>query len=111
VDVVDDEFGAPTWTRDIATGIVELVECGPEPGIYHATSGGSTSRHGQARAIAALTGIDPDRIRPVPSEPGARPARRPAWSVLGHRRWSEAGLTPLPSWDVSLATALRDPRL
>jgi dTDP-4-dehydrorhamnose reductase len=111
VNVVDDQQGSPTWARDLVEGIVELAERDVAPGIYHATSPGHTSRYGQARAIAALLGADPARIIPVPTRAAARPAERPSWSVLGHRRWHEEGLTPLPAWDVSLATALRDPRL
>jgi dTDP-4-dehydrorhamnose reductase len=111
VNVVDDQQGSPTWTRDLAQGLVELVERDAAPGTYHATSQGHTSRYGQARAIAALLGADPARIIPVPTTAAARPAERPAWSVLGHRRWHEEGLTPMPAWDVSLAAALRDPRL
>jgi dTDP-4-dehydrorhamnose reductase len=111
VNVVDDQEGSPTWARDLVEGIVEVVERGVTSGIYHVTSEGHTSRYGQARAIAALLGADPARIIPVPTSAASRPAQRPAWSVLGHRRWHAESLPPLPAWDVSLAAALRDPRL
>jgi dTDP-4-dehydrorhamnose reductase len=111
LDVVDDQEGTPTWARDLVNGLVELVDRDVAPGIYHATSDGSTSRYGQARAIAALVGVDPGRIRPAPTSSVPRPAIRPAWSVLGHRRWAEADLTPFPAWDVALAAAMRDPRM
>lgn len=111
VNVVDDQQGSPTWARDLVEGIAEVVDRDVAPGIYHATAEGHTSRFGQARAIAALLGADPARILPVPTSAAQRPAERPSWSVLGHRRWHEEGLTPLPAWDVSLAAALRDPRL
>ncbi|HTY72112.1 MAG TPA: dTDP-4-dehydrorhamnose reductase [Actinomycetes bacterium] len=109
VDVVDDQIGTPTWTRDLATSILELVQKNGPSGIHHVTAGGHTTRFGQARAIAALLGADPARIRPVTTADQPRPAARPTWSVLGHRRWLEAGLTPLPAWDVALAGAMTDP--
>jgi dTDP-4-dehydrorhamnose reductase len=111
LDVVDDQEGSPTWAFDLANGLVELVERDAPAGTYHATNEGDTSRYEQARAVATLIGADPDRIRPSATSAAPRPAARPAWSVLGHRRWREEGLTPLPSWDVALAQALRDPRL
>jgi dTDP-4-dehydrorhamnose reductase len=111
LDVVDDQHGTPTWAADLAAGIVELVERDAPPGIHHVTSGGSTSRYGQACAVAELSGADAGRIHAVSTDAAPRPATRPSWTVLGHRRWLAAGLTPLPDWETSMAAALRDPRL
>ncbi|GII53543.1 NAD(P)-dependent oxidoreductase [Planotetraspora thailandica] len=105
VDVVDDQHGQPTWTVDLAEQIVALAGSGAPPGIYHGTSSGSTTWHGLAREVFSLLGADPDRVRPVGSAAYRRPAPRPAYSVLGHRRWAEAGIAPIRHWRDALHAA------
>ncbi|MGW3632195.1 dTDP-4-dehydrorhamnose reductase [Streptomyces sp. NPDC005122] len=110
VDVVDDQHGQPTWSYDLAGLLVALGRAGgAPPGVYHATAAGRTTWYGLARAAYELSGLDPDRVRPATSAAFARPARRPAFSVLGHARWATAGLPALPDWRTSLAEALRRP--
>ncbi|ACZ83656.1 dTDP-4-dehydrorhamnose reductase [Streptosporangium roseum] len=102
LEVVDDQVGPPTWAGDLAAGIIELGRTGPPPGVYHATGSGQTSWYGFAREIFKLVGADPDRITPVSTKEFARPAPRPAYSVLGHERWSLAGLPPMRDWREAL---------
>jgi dTDP-4-dehydrorhamnose reductase len=108
VAVVDDQHGQPTWTADVARQILLLAESGAEPGIYHASSTGQTTWLGLARAIFGLLGADPGRVTPTSSAELARPAPRPAYSVLGHAAWDRAGLPPLPGWRDSLERAFAD---
>lgn len=103
--VVEDQVGQPTWTADLASKIVELVESQAPPGAYHGTSSGSTTWFGFARAVLELAGEDPERIRPTSSAAFARPAPRPAYSVLGHAAWSRAGLEPIRHWRSGLVSA------
>ncbi|GHE36429.1 NAD(P)-dependent oxidoreductase [Streptosporangium violaceochromogenes] len=102
LDVVDDQFGQPTWAGDLAGWIVALARSAALPGVYHATGSGRTSWYGFAREIFTLLGADPGRITPVSSKEFARPAPRPARSVLGHDRWNRAGLPPLRDWREAL---------
>ncbi|WP_281174240.1 dTDP-4-dehydrorhamnose reductase [Hamadaea tsunoensis] len=99
VDVVDDQRGQPTTAPALAAQLLRLA-ARPDaaPGIYHGTAGGETTWYAFTRAIFALTGLDPDRVRPTTSERFVRPAPRPAYSVLGHDRWRAAGLAPLADW-------------
>ena len=106
VSVVADQHGQPTWTADVARQIMLLAQSDAEPGIYHATSSGSTTWHGLASEIFRLLGADPARVIPVSSDGVPRPAPRPAYSVLGHDKWDQAGLPQLPQWQHSLAAAL-----
>jgi dTDP-4-dehydrorhamnose reductase len=106
VTVVEDQHGAPTWTRDLAAGLLELVDKRPTPGIYHATSAGETSWFAFAQAIFSEVGADPARVEPVPTSAFPRPAPRPAYSVLSGKRWAAAGLTPLPHWRDALKIAV-----
>jgi dTDP-4-dehydrorhamnose reductase len=110
LDVVDDQHGQPTWSYALAERLVALgsaAAAGRAPaGVYHGTAAGATTWYGLARAVFALRGLDPDRIRPTTSARFRRPAPRPAYSVLGHARWSSAGLPAMADWHEMLAEAL-----
>ena len=109
VDVVDDQRGQPTWSFALAEQLVRLglaaVDGTARAGAYHGTASGETTWFGLARAVFEEAGLDPERVRPTTSDKFVRPARRPAFSVLGHDRWAAAGLAPLPHWRTMLASA------
>jgi dTDP-4-dehydrorhamnose reductase len=105
VAVVDDQHGQPTWTADVARQILLLAQADAQPGIYHATSTGQTTWLGLARAVFGLLGADPGRVTPTSSSDLARPAPRPAYSVLGSGASDRAGLPPLPDWRDALQRA------
>jgi dTDP-4-dehydrorhamnose reductase len=105
VDVVDDQCGQPTWTRDLATRIRLTVEHDLPPGVYHATNSGSASWFDLARAVFELLGADPNRVRRTTSARFPRPAARPGYSVLGHQRWISVGEEPMRSWRQALDEA------
>ena len=106
VQVVDDQRGQPTWSMDVADRIHALVASAAGPGIYHATSSGETTWFGLAREVFRLLGADPARVLPATSSALARPAPRPAYSVLGHAAWERAGLTPIGGWQQALQRGL-----
>ena len=110
VEVVDDQRGSPTWSADLARGLVELAGSGARPGIYHCTGAGETSWFGLARAVFAELGTDPDRVRPTTTDKFPRPAPRPAYSVLSDQAWREAGLTAMPHWRAALQRAFAEDR-
>jgi dTDP-4-dehydrorhamnose reductase len=110
ITVVDDQRGSPTWSADLARGLVELAVLGAPGGVLHATGAGETTWCGLARAVFEELGADPSRVHPTTTDAYPRPAPRPAYSVLSGRAWSEAGLTPLPDWRSALATAFREHR-
>lgn len=98
LDVVDDQRGAPTWTRDLAERLVDLAVGAAPAGIYHCSAAGETTWFTFARRIFAAAGHDPDRVRPSTTAALARPAPRPAYSVLSNRSGAEAGLSPIGDW-------------
>ncbi|MEO8557135.1 MAG: dTDP-4-dehydrorhamnose reductase [Actinomycetota bacterium] len=106
VSVVEDQRGQPTWTVDLASAIVRLVEAEAPFGTYHGTSSGEATWFSFAQAIFAAQGLDPARVLPTTTDAFPRPARRPAYSVLGHEAWSRAGLPTLRDWQASLTDAL-----
>ncbi|WP_369211243.1 dTDP-4-dehydrorhamnose reductase [Streptomyces flavofungini] len=101
VDVVDDQWGQPTWTVDLAHQIVALVRHGAS-GVFHGTSSGAATWYEVARMTFRLLGADPGRVRPVGSDHVAGGELRPRYTVLGHDAWSAAGLPPIRHWAAAL---------
>jgi len=101
VDVVDDQWGQPTWTVDLVHQIVALVRYGAS-GVFHGTSSGETTWYDVARTVFRLLGADPGRVRPVRSDQIAGGDLRPRYTVLGHAAWHEVGLTPIRHWTAAL---------
>lgn len=107
VQVVVDQHGSPTWSAHLAAGLVELGRSAAAPGLYHCTGGGQTTWHGLARAVFEAAGADPDRVHIATSAEMARPAPRPAYSVLSNVAWVGAGLTALPDWRAAVRDVVR----
>jgi len=107
ISVVDDQRGAPTWSADLAIGLVELGRSAAVPGIYHCTNAGDTTWFGFAQAIFEELGADPERVLPTTTDAFPRPAPRPAYSVLSDTAWRAAGLAPLRHWRDALRSAFR----
>jgi dTDP-4-dehydrorhamnose reductase len=113
LDVVDDQIGQPTWTRDLADLVLRLVRADAPSGIYHGTSTGETSWFEFARAVVDAAGADPAMVRPTTSQSANRTAPRPAYSALGHDSLLRAGVAPigdwLGRWKVAAPEVLRHP--
>ena len=100
---VNDQIGSPTFTSDAAPAIVELATSG-SAGIWHLTNQGSTSWFGFARDVLSAAGQDPNRVIATTTEllQPARPAKRPANSVLDNARMRQANLTMLDDYHIPL---------
>jgi len=98
LNVVNDQIGSPTWTFDLASAIIEILEKKPAPGIYHVTNSESCSWFEFAQEIAKTINVDGKLVKPTDSKSFVRPAVRPKYSVLSNSKWKNAGLTPLRSW-------------
>jgi dTDP-4-dehydrorhamnose reductase len=105
LDVVDDQRGSPTWTADLAAGLVELATAAAPAGTYHCTNAGDTTWFGLARAVFEQLEADPQRVRPTTTDAFPRPAPRPAYSVLSDEAWRAAGLAPMRPWRDALRAA------
>lgn len=108
VSVVTDQVGQPTYARDLAEHVGMLLDRHPAPGTYHGTNSGEVSWYEFTREIFRLAGADPARVLPTTSADFVRPAPRPAYSVLGHDRWSQQGLPEMRPWQEALAAAFAD---
>lgn len=102
--VVDDQVGSPTWTRDLAEAIGDLIET-TRYGVYHVTGRGTCSWYGLTRKILELEGLATP-VHPITTAELGRPAPRPLYSVLDTSKLEEVGIEPLPRWEDSLARYL-----
>ncbi len=108
--VVDDQIGAPTWCRDVATATAQLATeaaTGKAEGLYHLTATGATSWCGFAREILRACRIETP-VRAVSTAEYPTPARRPANSLLSCAAISASWNLRLPEWQDSLLDCLRD---
>ena len=108
ISVVDDQLGQPTWTKDLVSQIIAMVDHNVPAGNYHGTSSGQTSWFGLTQRIYEMIGADPSRVLPTTTDTFPRPAPRPAYSVLGHEKWTKVGMNPIRNWDEALEAAFAD---
>jgi len=114
--MVDDQTGAPTWTRMIAEATAQVIAAetarrghplfAETGGVYHLTARGSTTWCGFARAIlargAAFGVSGAPRLVPIRSAEYPTAARRPLNSVLSNAKLERVFGLALPAWDESL---------
>jgi len=98
--VVADQFGAPTWTRDVARALLRLAALRSE-GCYHFAATGYASRYEVARFILAEKGLATPVV-PCRSEDFPSPALRPRNSRFDCRRIDALLKIPRPAWQDSL---------
>ena len=112
VKVVDDQWGSPTWTVDLAHAILGIIGSGRKPGTYHYSDDGKITwctfaREIQRQAIefGLLKRAVP--IEAIPSSAFPSPTVRPTWSVLDKSRIRRAFSVEVPSWEASLNSYLQ----
>jgi dTDP-4-dehydrorhamnose reductase len=88
--VVNDQFGQPTWTKDLANQVLAFADLVDAPKIVHAVSSGKASWFEFAKEV-----VGGYPIEPVPSSDFVAPARRPSYSVLDN---SSDQVTPIGNW-------------
>ena len=106
VRVVNDQVGQPSLAADLAKQIVKLVQSAAPVGIYHGTNSGQATWFEFAQEIFRLAGADVSRIVPVSTSEYPRPAKRPAFSVLGHENWAKTKVAPMRDWRIALQEAM-----
>jgi len=98
VQVVDDQFGSPTWSGHLAPAVLGLLER-EVSGLVHMTGAGEVSWNGFAKEIFRQAEVD-CRVEEATTAQMARPAPRPAWSALESER---DDVLPMPPWQDGLA--------
>jgi dTDP-4-dehydrorhamnose reductase len=99
--VVNDQRGAPTFTKDLSWAIEKLLEKEVK-GILHITNSGSCTWYEFARQILIEKKIDHVSIVPISSAALTRPAKRPANSVLDCHRFENLVSQKMRTWEEAL---------
>lgn len=105
ISVVDDQRGCPTWTRDLAEAVTDLVETG-RYGVYHITNSEPTTWFGLAQEIFRLAGMGVEVV-PVSSSEFPRPAERPINGILDPFPLPHLLGREMPSWREGLKEHLK----
>ncbi|TMQ71630.1 MAG: dTDP-4-dehydrorhamnose reductase, partial [Candidatus Eisenbacteria bacterium] len=104
--VVDDQRGSPTSTTDLAEALVKLASLG-QYGTYHCTNGGDCTWHELAVHVLARAGVSRPVTR-IDSATLARPAQRPAYSVLSNLLFEHVSGLRMTHWQDAVDRYLRD---
>jgi len=119
--IVADQFGAPTWARDLAHSTAAALSCWKNnawdqnlSGLYHLTNAGRTNWHQYAEEIVRLAraydpalATKPLKIHAIATHEYPVPAKRPSNSVLANDKIRDAFGIVLPAWQDSLAECVR----
>ena len=119
--VVNDQIGAPTWSRDIAKATAWIAGkwqnekfATAKSGVYHMTAAGKTSWFGFAEEAVRLRSLSAAgqgtkfaRLVPIPSSDYPTPAERPKNSVLNCAKLAREFGCGLPEWKTSVAAVMR----
>lgn len=108
IKVVDDQFGCPTFTEDLARAVVDLVHTGC-CGVYHVTNQNPTTWHSFAESIFSACKYKVELI-PCSTPEMNRPAKRPGFTVLDPFPLRETIGYLLPSWQDALCRYLAKKR-
>ncbi|GAG12472.1 unnamed protein product, partial [marine sediment metagenome] len=106
-----DQWGSPTYTRDLAKGIDKLIgillrgrkdEGRRTKEVYHITNMGEVSWFDYAKEILKIAGLCGVKVIPITSSQLGRPAKRPAFSVLDNAKFEKAAGFSMRPWQEAL---------
>lgn len=113
LNVIYDQIGSPTYAKDLAKAILEIIQKAEkkdsEPnafrGIYHYSNEGVMSWYDFAKAIFDIKGID-CKISPIETKDYPTAAQRPHFSLLNKAKIKETFDLDIPYWRDSLKACL-----
>ena len=103
--MVADQRGCPTYTVDLARGIIQLCRA-EAAGIVHATNHGDCTWFDFASEVIRASGLT-TRVRATTSDKLVRPAKRPQYSVLSSASLEPYGIA-MPSWQNAVRRYLNE---
>lgn len=110
INVVNDQFGTPTYAGDLAAAIVRIMENEEKiehEGIYHYTNGGSCSWYDFAVEIVRQSPLS-CRINPVSTAEYPTKTQRPAYSVLDIAKIRNTFNVEVPDWKQALERCMKE---
>ncbi len=106
ITVVNDQFGSPTYTYDLARLLVDMVLT-DKYGIYHATNEGICTWYEFACEIFRQAGVKVE-VEPVSAKQYQARAKRPSNSRMSKDKLEKNGFKRLPSWQDALGRYLKE---
>jgi len=109
INVVNDQFGCPTYAADLALAIMRIIQSKKSkvnPGIYHYTNAGITNWFEFAVAIKKMTGSN-CAVNPITTAQYPTAAKRPAYSVLDTAKIAALFPVEIPNWEDSLEKCVK----
>lgn len=106
ITVVNDQVGSPTYTKDLAVLMVDMIES-EKYGIYHASNEGFCSWYEFANEIFKQAGISVT-VKPVTSDEYPSKAKRPSNSRMDKTKLDDNGFKRLPDWKDALSRYLQE---
>jgi dTDP-4-dehydrorhamnose reductase len=109
LNVVDDQVGSPTYARDLAVAILQILPSAisrNELQVFHYANEGHCSWYEFAKAAIELAAI-PCKINPVGSDKYPQIAPRPSYSILDKSKIKEQFGIIIPNWKDSLADCIK----
>ena len=112
VRVIEDQIGTPTYTKDLARLLVDMIET-EKFGYYHATNSESEERgyiswFDFTKEIYRQAGLNTKAIPVTTTEYGISKAARPLNSRLDKSKLTEQGFNPLPTWQNAVSRYLHE---
>lgn len=105
IEVVNDQFGSPTYTIDLAEAINKIIQS-DNFGIYHISNSGICSWFDFATEIIKQAGLN-NKVMPITSERLQRGAKRPKFSALNNHHYIKTFNHFLRPWREALADCLK----
>lgn len=102
--VVNDQFGSPTYTYDLAKLLVDMIQS-EKYGFYHATNEGICTWYDFACEIIRQAGMD-TKVLPVSATQYPAKAKRPTNSRMSKEKLTQNGFDKLPTWQDALSRYL-----
>ena len=104
--VVDDQVFSPTYAKDLATKIAQLVTT-DYYGVFHVTNRGACSWYEFTKEILKVAGLK-TKIVPITSDQYPQEAKRPSYSVLESLHLRLLGMDDMRPWQDSLVEYMRE---
>lgn len=108
LSVVADQVGTPTYARDLARVILQILDKGVVPGVFHYSNEGVASWYDFTKAIHRLGGINNCVISPIHTKEYPTPAARPHYSVLDKTKIKDTFGFIIPHWEEALAECIEE---
>jgi dTDP-4-dehydrorhamnose reductase len=107
LNVVSDQIGSPTYARDLAKAILEILPKIKNDNVelYHYANAGTCSWYDFAKAIFKIKGMKV-KVNPIPTSQYPTPAKRPMYSVMDSSKFRKQYRENMPQWERSLKDCL-----